>query len=338
MNKKNLRGYFYFFSIFILFVSLNYRKVIAQDITRKTNIFNKCWLELQYNNFYDNNDFYINSYNKYFIFQSNNKIGIQAYKNKGFVIEPYLKNSITWDILEKVWNKVDWHNNMVNGIGCRMRYSLKALNFINSKVYPEDFNIDLLCEKLWIDYLKTSEFYIGHRPGDDIKVGIQYWLNLGFYKKEDFSGLYYWFLNNCWLESAGSLIYSKSNFYVKSNENFYLITFNNKIGARLRLSEKIFFEPYFHNIIITDIGKELWNQVDWNNNNKNGLGFRFSYLPFIRDAIKNKNLNVNFYFEYLQIRYYDNTVYVPNYRPDNDWLVGINIWFSLISKKIANGN
>jgi hypothetical protein len=251
---------------------------------------------------------------------------------KGLVIEPYFRNSTIYDMLENIWNNVDWHNNMVNGFGIRTRYSLKTINFINDKVCPDVFNIDLFTEKLWIDYLKTDKSEISFRPENDFKTGIQYWLDLGSKQKNEKSGLYYCFLNNCWVESAGSLVYSKSDFYVKTNENFYLLSLNNKIGPRFRASEKLFLEPYYCNILLYDIGHEIWNRVDWHNNVKNGFGFRINYLPKLNEEKKKLSIVLILFTEYMWIRYFNSTIYVPSYRPKENWYCGINLWLALNGK------
>ncbi len=189
-----------------------------------------------------------------------------------------------------------------------------------------------MIEKLWISYFRTNEFYKGHRPKDDLKLGIQYWLDLGNKKKNKKTGFYYWFLNNWWIESAGSFIYSKSDFYVKSNENFYLLNLSNKIGPRLRTSEKLFMEPYYYYSLVYDSGNEIWNRIDWHNNVKNGIGLRTNYLPKLNAEKKNFSIVLNLFAEYKWISYFNSTTYIPSYRPTQDWFAGINLWLSI------NGN
>jgi hypothetical protein len=309
---------------------LNNLLLIAQVKTDRSFISQRLWFELQSNTYYDNNNFYIKHYQDYSILLLNTKLGIQAINTqKGLVIEPYIRNCTTYDLLKNIWNDVDWHNNTVTGFGCRIRYSLNTIKFINDKICPNDFNIDLIGEKLWINYLKTNEFYIGHRPEDDLKLGIQYWFDLGFREKNERSGLYYKLLKIFWIESAGSFIYSKSDFYVKSNDNFYLLYLNNKIGHRLRTFETLFLEPYYYNSLVYDTGNEIWNRVDWHNNVKNGIGFRTNYRPGLNAEKKNFSIILGFFVEYLRIGYFNSTEYIPSYRPKQDWFAGVNFWLSI---------
>jgi hypothetical protein len=320
----------YTFKIILIVFVGNPLLLNAQKQTLWLNLINRLRLELQDNSTYDHNNFYINQYKNYFIQQFNSDLSLHVLKmNNGPVIEPYLKFSYIKDCINKPWNTFDWHNNVVKGYGGRVRYSLKSIGFINNKICPEIFNIDMFAEKLSVNYLEKTNLQVSFRPQDDFKAGIQYLLELGSKKKSDNSGFYNRILNHFWIESAGSYIYSKSDFFVESEENFYLLSFENKIGMRIRPLEKLFLEPYLHNLMVYDTGNELWNRFEWHNNVKNGVGFRLSCLPKLNSDQKYFYVSFNLFAEYLWIKYFNSTIYIPSYKPTKNWLAGINIWLTL---------
>jgi len=282
------------------------------------------WLELEGYHSYRYNDFYIKNYHDYGISESITRFGFRTLNlDSIFVFEPYFNGNFVYDILNQSWNRVDWHNNYVYGMGCRFRFILKRITWINKKLHPQEFNLDLFLEKLWIGYAKETEFYVGHRPQDDLKLGMRYWLDIGNKK-----------LNIFWMESAGNFYYSKSSFYVKTQQNFCLLTILNKLGIRIRTTNHIFIEPYFKNHLIYDFGKKSWNHLDWHNNIQYGFGIRYKYYHQLEYKKGMKNLIIGPYFEYLSIRYWNKVPYIPNYRPSSDYRAGIELWFSINGKEI----
>lgn len=308
-------------------------KGLLTSISR--HLSNQMWLELEGYHTYHSNDFYIKNYKDYGISKSITRFGVRTFNlNSILVFEPYINGNLVYDIFDQSWNRVDWHNNYVYGVGCRLRFILKGISWVNQNLHAQEFNLDFFVEKLWIGYIKETEFYTGHRPQNDLKLGMRYWLDIGNKKVVNKDGFYNGLLNICWLESAANFHYSKSSFYVKSQQNFYLLTMLNKLGIRIRTTNHIFFEPYFKNHLVYDFGKKSWNHLDWQNNIQYGFGIRYKYYHQPEYKKGMTNLIIGPYFEYLGIKYWNKVPYIPIYRPSFDYRVGIEVWFSINGKEI----
>ena len=296
------------------------------------SILNKFWFEFETSQSYRSSDFYIESFDDYFIGNVTSKLGLKVFSSKGFVIEPYIKSSLINDFLNKIWNDVDWHNNYINGLGCRFRQSLKSIKWISNSLKVNEFNIDLIGEKLWIGYLKKTEFYIGHRPEDDLKFGLQYWFDLGSMRKIDNPTSYDNFLYYFWLESSGGFLYNKSNFFVKTSHNFYLLTLQNKIGIQIPIYQ-LRLKPYIKQELSRDLGNQEWNHLEWLNYIHYGFGLRINYIPNKDTSQENYKIIINPFVEYLNVAYLNNVTYIPSYRPQNDFRFGIDIRFYIKGKE-----
>lgn len=172
--KNNFKTLF-IISVIILYSAVHISPIIGQEsrkgLPSSTSRFlsNQLWLESEGYYAYRYNDFYIKKYKDYGISKSITRFGVRTFNlNSIFVFEPYISGNLVYDILDHSWNRVDWHNNYVYGVGCRFRLILKGVNWVNKKLHPQEFNLDLFVEKLWIGYLKEAEFYVGHRPQDDL--------------------------------------------------------------------------------------------------------------------------------------------------------------------------
>jgi len=299
--------------------------------SKSKSFLNKFWFEFQTTQSYRNNDFYIKSFNNYYLSDFTSRLGLKAYSSNGFVIEPYIKSSLINDFLNNIWNDVDWHNNYVIGLGCRFRQSLKSIDWISNSLRANEFNIDLIGEKLLIGYLKKNQFYVGHRPHDDLKIGIQYWFDLGTLVRNDYLVGYDKFLYYCWIESSGGFFYNKNNFYVKSLHNFYLLTLNNKIGIQIPIYQ-LRIKPYIKQELCRDFGNQDWNHLEWLNYLHYGIGLRINYVPKEESSNENIKIIINPFIEYLKVAYLNNVSYIPSYRPKYDFRFGIDLWFSIKGK------
>lgn len=320
-------------TIAITLLSSVYAKAQPQKLTGIVSRY--YWLELENHHTYRNNDFYIKKFNDYGFSTTEVRIGFRVFNLWSSVaFEPYIKGSYIIDFFDQQWNRVDWHNNYIYGTGLRLRAILKNIKFVSRHLNPHEFNLDLFLEHLWIDYPLKTEFYIGHRPRDDFKTGVQVWLDLGHKYKSDAQGQWHRILNWCWLESASSFHYAKNSFYARTQQGFYLFSLNNKIGARVRIMPRSFCEPYGTIDLIYDLGEQTWNQLDWHNNIHYGGGIRFKFYRHLEYQPGMTNCIVGPYFEYLFSRYFEKAFYVPSYRPKTDWRAGIQLWISINGEKI----
>ncbi len=224
------------------------------------------------------------------------------------------------DVGNQNWNRVDWHNNITYGIGVRARLHPLLPTFLT----PRDYNIDIFFEYLWVNYVDDNLFFIGHRPNTDIRSGIAYWYAKGKPNaKKSWSGY-------MWVETAGAFYYARNSFFNQSQTNYYMASTNNRLGAGIQFAKTKFTnEIYVIGSILKDFGGKLWNELDWNNNQKYGFGFRLKYARFLSPKFDEVNIFATAYVNFLWVEYLDKISYLPGYRPDKDVQFGIQINLSL---------
>ena len=275
---------------------------------------------------YRHNDFYAKDLAGYGISESVTSAGMRISSiSSKTQVEAYLRANIVYDIFDEVWNKVDWHNNYTWGVGVRIRQVLKNLGLLR-QIHANEFNLEVFIEKLWIGYPRSGFFYIGHRPEDDLKFGLKYWLDIGSKNKIAGSATPPTIVDRFFWESAGSIYYSKSSFYIITQQGYYLVDWLNRLGLRTRIANQIFLEPYLKNSLIYDFGKNNWNHLDWQNFSQYGAGIRCKYYRLLEYRMGESNLVVGPFYEVLTRKYFKNVNYVPGYRPANDYRAGIEIW------------
>jgi len=282
------------------------------------------------------NDLYIKEYHNYSISEGMTRLGLRLLPKSPLVVEPYLKGHLICDWLNESWNRVDWHNNGILGVGIRLRTFLNLMDSSQCKLRMKELHLDLFFEKLWINYLSKTEFYTGHRSKNDLKLGLQFWLSSPNPIKSKMEKCLWGALRNLWFEMGGSFYYSKSSFYAKTQNNFYLLNMNFKIERLIPLSKnsKLLLEPYCVSKLILDLGSKEWNKLDWHNNIRYGMGVRLKFYRYNAYFQGMDNIIFGPYFEYLFTKYWCRVTYVPSYRPTNDIQFGIELWVSINGKNI----
>lgn len=286
----------------------------AQD----SNFFKEfVWSELHAALILKHNDFFIRHLNFYTLGVLSTQIGT---REELTVIEPYFYCTIIKDGNIKKWNKIDWNNNAVFGFGFR-----KRLNF--SRLFPGKYRdylfIDIFAENAWIKYFPDNIFYLEHRPNNDYKFGVA--LEGKFYTQ-------FVKLSNSKIQIRlaqfsfwGSTYYSKSSFYSRFHNGFYLSTFAFNVGPYLRFSKISNSHIYFSSKLIYDHGENYWNSLDWHNNLKYGPGIDFCVVESEYYKKKSSNAKIRFFGELQWIRWAKKVQYIPSYRPAWDVQVGLII-------------
>lgn len=303
------KKYVTFFNALLLFLSIS-NKINSQN----------SWFELQNTYEYRKNDFYAIDLENYHLTMAESRLGANfSIRKPGLTFQPYFTIATIYDAGKKTWNNVDWHNNLVYGLGARLRLNPGKLLFL----WPREFNIDVFAEAMNVHFFSNDLFYTGHRPKDDIKAGVQYWLSLG--ETENLKNWSSYF----WCDNSGSFYYAKSSFYVRSQTNYYLFNFHSRFGTGCQLPNFLQTELYLTYQLTYDLGSKSWNNLDWLNHFHYGFGGRFKYLYTSTTIVRKLSCVIIPYIEYLQITYADKVAYIPSYRPKNDFRFGLNFWFSV---------
>ncbi len=154
------------------------------------------------------------------------------------------------------------------------------------------------------------------------------------------------FADYWWVEFSGQMYSSKTDFYIDPDKiidddklsNYFLVNPNLKIGYRFELSKflklpentKFYLDIYFNNNLIWDVYDKDINKLDWNNNFVYGHGIRLR-IPlksynFLKDTRVVKDLNFDFFAEYLNIDYLPKVERSVTHRPKNDFIYGISLY------------
>lgn len=298
----------------IIFVVFVFSHLSAQD----TNFFKEyIWSELNASLTLKHNDFFVRHLNYYPLGAFSAKIGIREEKT---IIEPYFYCIVIKDFADKKWNKIDWNNNAVFGFGLRKRLDISTI--IPGK-HHEQFFIDIFAENAWIAYFPNDLFYLGYRPNNDYKLGAA--LEGKFYTrfiKPSNSKIQ---IKVVQFSFWGSAYYSKSSFYTRLHNGFYLSSFAFNVGPYLRFSENSNSHIYFSSKLIYDHGENYWNSLEWHNNVRYGPGIDFCIVKSEYYKKKSSNAKIRFYGELQWIRWAKKVQYIPSYRPTWDVQIGFII-------------
>jgi len=283
------------------------------------------WIETNLNYSYRMNDFYVKGYENYHIVGAGVRGGYAfILTDPKVVLQFYISGYPVYDLSNNRWNRVDWHNNYVYGVGSQFR--IKPENFFCFK--PRDFYLEIFAEKTWITYCPNEFFFTGHRPSDDFKSGLRYWLSLTGQESANSDTQYLKKKIYIWLDSAGAFFYAKSSFYNVRQTGFYLVNLSNRFGLGFDTSVFWPIEMYFAHHLYLDLGQNEWNKLDWNNRYIFGGGLRLKHLRFFKHRPKEINIELYPYLEMLWILYNEKVSYVPSYRPTFDIQAGLSFWLS----------
>lgn len=293
------------------------------------------WVEGNINSAYHENDFYIREFTNFQLLNSLLKVGLTPFREQGkkggdkLQLQVYLMGNLTTDLRDNVWNKVDWHNNVVYGIGGRLKIfpDVPKLFFLDKR----EMNLEVFVERSKIEYFKNEFFFTGHRPGSDFKAGFQFYMSFDNARLcsdgPDNKPLLY-----LWTDLAGGAFYSRNSFYNVGQTGFYLSSLNAKLGIGMKITRKVPLELYFTHRSILDLGQREWNRLDWYNRFLYGGGIRFKYFKPCYYEPGKISLRIFPYIEFLKVQFIDRGQYVPSYRPESDIQGGISIWLSFLSK------
>ena len=274
------------------------------------------WLELSAAYSHHNNDFYVDHLNNYNLLQFSARIGLREQK---IGIEPYLFMNPIHDFSSNVWNKVDWNNNLAYGFGFRKRFYLREIVGLQF----HELWFAAFAEKLWIHYFPNEFFFIGHRPRNDFKFGVAFQATYAGSGNKPSKTNGRTKIIPIWLETGGSLYYAKSSFYVRSKSGFYFAELSSSLGPILRFKSKVDLRPYAFARIMYDLGSNDWNDLDWHNNLRIGLGLRAQLFRFQFYQLKKLNFVISAYGEVHWMRWAKKVHYVPSYRPTQDQQAGV---------------
>ena len=229
------------------------------------------WTELPSAYGYRQTDFYIEDYQGYHVVEVGARVGLHAVRFSSVAtLQPYVAGFAIRDMGQNVWNEVDWHNNVVYGLGLQLRVHPGTL----FSLQPREFNLEFFGEQFWIQYFPTDAFYTGVRPTNDLRVGMRFWTALGGLSQAHGMSRHFW------LDVAGGMAYSKSSFFVRSQNNFYLISLHTRLGPSVWLQEKWALQPMLSYQLQVDLGPNAWNNLDWYNRQRFGGGLRLRYARF----------------------------------------------------------
>ncbi|MCO6475962.1 MAG: hypothetical protein J5I94_05035 [Phaeodactylibacter sp.] len=285
---------------------------------------------------YHNNDFFVQGLTDFQLVNPSARIGLTPLRKRDvsgeqdkLLLQAYVLGTVIKDTRSDVWNKVDWHNNAVYGIGGRLKIfpDIPKLWFLDKR----DMNLEFFVEGSKIRYFKNEFFFTEHRPTSDLKAGFQFYMSFDNSRlcsdRPDSSPFLY-----AWTGLAGGAFYSRNSFYNVGQTGFYLSSLNAMLGIGMKLSRKAPMELYLTHRSIIDLGGKAWNRLDWYNRFIYGMGIRFRYFNPCHFKMGEWNLRAFPYLEFLQVRYIDRGRYVPSYRPRSDIQGGISIWLSFLSR------
>lgn len=276
------------------------------------------------------------------------KFGFNVLTLKEIPISLYINSNVIVDALSDEWNNLDWNNNYVFGPGIRAEIYKEP-----DKFFLDKLKFNLFAEYLNIGYLPKVKSSTTHRPKDDFILGFSLWTKFrGFpytFSESDFLGI---LTNNWWIETDLNYSYSKSNFFVNDFENFHVLKASTILGleafynidvsenskTKIRKDIEIsFLDIYYKTLLIFDIGNNIWNKIDWNNNIKYGPGVNiFKYVlehkntgnsdGLIKHSKFLKSIKFELFYEYLNIYYLPKVEYIPSYKPNHDYFIGFRFW------------
>ena len=279
------------------------------------------WIEMSGAYAYRNNDFYVEHLHDYSILESSLRIG---FRKPAMIVEPYLFIRALHDVSANTWNDVDWHNNVVWGGGFRHLFSVARIG----NVHFRELWIEAFAEKLWIRYLPVEVFFTGHRPDQDVRVGLRLQMVYAADDQIESEHMETPSFRSLWFEAGGSVYYAKNSFYIRDRSDFYLLGLAGKIGPAWWLTPHFHFYPYASGGMNYDLGTAAWNKLDWHNNVKFGIGARSQFLRFNSYRMEHVNFAVSLYGEFQWIRWADKVAYVPSYRPSRDFHAGVHFALS----------
>ncbi len=278
------------------------------------------WTEVRGGYWYRYNDFYIKNFYDYHLTNINWKTGLKIFLKKSeFTFQPYFLYTKIRDCGNADWNKVDWHNHRVIGGGLRLRYNPGKI----ISIIPQELNIDLFIEFHQIKFKQFDLFYTGHRPGNDVKTGFQFWCAYNGYINKSRLSVYYW------TDNAGAVYYSRNTFFVRDRNNFYLVNLHNSTGTGLNIPGFLKSELYWTIIFCYDLGSAGHNKLHWHNNLQSGPGARFKFTKSLKWSSITVDVIIIPFAEILWIAYPEKVDYIPRYRPSSDVRTGVDLWLSV---------
>jgi len=296
-------------SLIFIFLLLEANIILGQPSSHSKHWF---WFDGNFQYSYLNNDFYVASLHNYNIFKTSAQVGVRVPE---VGIEPFLFFHVIDDVSHQNWNKVDWHNHIVGGIGLRRRFSLS--NSRTAKTGLRELWMEFFAEKHWIHFFPNESFFVGHRPKQDFKTGVKFQVIFATLPESAFH--YFWF------ESGGGFYYAQNSFYLRERKRFYLIGLAGSVGPVWWFSDHYYFRPYAFLNLNYDLGNKAWNKLDWHNYFKYGVGLRFRLARFKFYQFQKINFVVSPYGELQWIRYVDKVMYIPSYRPTFDRQAGLQL-------------
>lgn len=313
-------------SLFLgLFLVVTWDGAGAQENANSSSAQEILWLEAWGDNTYRDtnfgmeNPFWAPDYKEedFYVSLVTIKAGARLPLFKNIYLDPYLKFEITGDWGDDTWNDAYWNNNEKWGPGVRLRYETNSGERGPDKCFW-NINLDLFSE-----YLMMEDAFDGSKdeipdlvPKHNFRAGVGSWFSVD--SKAVLNDVV-----SLWAEMWGELAYESTNFYEKEKKDYFILTFQPKLGVKIRISEVVSLQPYFGADFKTDFGSETWNKKPWLNNTQYGPGVRLAF-----GNIKGlKNANIYLYCEELSVDYLSR-VDEMEYRhlADGDTRIGIEFW------------
>jgi hypothetical protein len=234
------------------------------------------------------------------------------YQRVDFFQDFYLKGELTYDFLDKYWNKNIYSNHEKLACGARAKIEKKT-DFLPDLYISTDLYAEYIVK--FNSFNKDKMAIQPNMEDKNTRIGHHIWFT--YIKSYFFSELYY------------DLSFHSTNFGNINQLNYLILDVSPNIGLHATYKPKsmtLKTGGYFSFSFLSDLFTNEWNRNPYSNNTKYSYGLRLIISNF-----SNSELSLNFFIEKIRAIYHKNSH--PWEIADTDTKCGVILWLPLGAAK-----